>query len=86
MRWHTDDLHKSDGGIVEWILNLVFFLNLLAVLGFTLLLIMRGLGRRGPRPLYENAETDPLGLARLRLAMGEITEQEFEAIREQLQA
>lgn len=84
MRWHTDDLHRSGSGIAEAILNLVFFLNLLAVLGSTLILVMRGLGRH--RSPYMSAETDPLELARLRLAVGEITEQEFEAIRERLQA
>ncbi|MFP3896231.1 MAG: SHOCT domain-containing protein [Anaerolineales bacterium] len=86
MRWYTDDLYKGSDGIASAILNLVFFLNVLTLLGLTLMLVMRGLGRGGNRPLYENAESDPLELARLRLAMGEITEQDFEAIRERLQA
>ncbi len=85
MRWHIDDLYKSDGGIAEAILDLVFFLNLLAVLGLTLLLVLRGLGRGQRRSPYISGETDPLKLARLRLAVGEITEEEFEAIRERLQ-
>lgn len=85
MRWHTDDLYKSGGGIVEAILNLVFFLNLLSLLGLTLILVIQGLDRGGDRSPYVSAETDPLELARLRLATGEITEQEFEGIREGLQ-
>ncbi len=84
--WHTDDLYKSDDGMAPAILNLVFFLNLLTVLGLTLILVMRGLSKRGNRSLYGKADADPLELARLRLAMGEITGQEFEAIRERLQA
>lgn len=84
MRWHTDDLYESGGGIAEAILNLVFFLNLLSLLGLTLILVIQGLDRGGDRSPYMSAETDPLELARLRLATGEITEQEFEGIREGL--
>lgn len=86
MRWHTDNLYQDGGGIVESILNLIFFLNLLSLLGLTLILVMRGLGRGGAKSLYRSADIDPLELARMRLAMGEITEQEFETIRERLQA
>ena len=85
MRWNNSDWYGNKTGIIESILNLVFFLNLLALLGLTLILVMRGLGRGGSRSPYAGTETDPLALAKLRLAAGEITEEEFEEIHERLQ-
>jgi uncharacterized membrane protein len=87
MRWHADDLYKS-GGVVESILKLVFFLNLLALLGLTLIWVIRGLskGQGETEPPFAADEADPLEIAGLRLAVGEITEEEFEEIRARLQS
>jgi uncharacterized membrane protein len=87
MRWHGDDPYKS-GGIVESILKLVFFLNLLALLGLTLIWVIRGLSKsKGETETsFATDEADPLKIAGLRLAVGEITEKEFAEIRARLQS
>lgn len=77
------------GGLMPWggtwgglILNLVFFVGVLAVLGVGTIWLVRRLGRR---PLDPAAGVDPLGITRRRLAAGEITVAEFEDMRDRLQ-
>lgn len=77
------------GGWMGWegtwgglILNLVFFVGVLAVLGVGTVWLVRQLGRRPPAPA---AAVDPFEIARRRLATGEITVAEFEEIRDRLQ-
>lgn len=69
-------------GTVGLVLNLVFFVGMLAVLGVGTIWLVRRLGRK---PLAPAAEVDPLEVARRRLAAGEITVAEFEEIRDRLQ-
>lgn len=71
----------SMGGI-GMILNLVFFVGVLAVLGLGTV----WLGRQIRRPAASRAGSDPLEIARRRLAAGEITIAEFEEIRDRLQS
>ena len=77
------------GGWMPWggtwgglVLNLVFFVGVLAVLGVGTVWLVRLLGRR---PTGSEAGVDPLEIARRRLAAGEITIAEFEEIRDRLQ-
>jgi len=69
-------------GTVGLILNLVFFVGLLAVLGVGTVWLVRQIRRQ---PLGPVDRPDPLDIARRRLAAGEITAAEFEEIRERLQ-
>jgi uncharacterized membrane protein len=69
----------TGGGLI---LNLVFFVGMLAVLGVGTVWLVRQLGRR---PLAPAAGVDSLEIARRRLAAGEITAAEFEEIRDRLQ-
>ena len=80
------------GGLMPWggtwgglILNLVFFVGVLAVLGVGTIWMVRRLGRRPLDPVPGEG-TDPLEIARRRLAAGEITVAEFEEIRDRLQS
>ena len=68
-------------GTLGLILNLVFFVGMLAVLGVGTIWLVRRLGRR---PLAPAAGVDPLEIARRRLAAGEITIAKFEEIRNRL--
>ena len=68
------------GGLI---LNLVFFVGMLAVLGLGTGWLVRRLGRR---PLAPATGTDPLDIAQRRLAAGEITVAEFEEIQNRLQS
>jgi len=69
-------------GILGLILNLVFFVGLLAVVGLGTTWLLRQLGRQ---PGASGAGVEPLELARRRLAAGEITTAQFEDIRDRLQ-
>ena len=69
-------------GVLGLVLNVVFFVGLLAVLGLGAVWLVRQLSRR---PVASDAEGDPLEIARRRLAAGEITVAEFEEIRDRLQ-
>jgi uncharacterized membrane protein len=68
-------------GVVGLILNLVFYVGLLAVLGLGTTWLVRQLSRQ---PVAAKAGTDPLEIARRRLAAGDITVGEFEEIRSRL--
>jgi len=70
-------------GLVGLILNGVLVLGLLAILGGGTVWLVRRLGRGGPVP---EARTDPLEIARRRLAAGEITLAEFEEIKDRLRS
>ena len=72
----------GSAGIVGLILNLVFFVGVLVVLGLGAAWLVRQLRRR---PLTPEAGVIPLEIARRRLAVGEITIAEFEEIRDRLQ-
>lgn len=72
----------SGMGSVSLILNLVFFVGMLALLGLGTAWLVRQL--RQPTTL--RAGNDPLEIARRRLAAGEITIAEFEEIRDRLQS
>ncbi|MBU0702420.1 MAG: SHOCT domain-containing protein [Chloroflexi bacterium] len=71
------------GGWVGLILNLVFFVSLLAALGLGTAWLVRQFNRR---PTVPKTGGDPLEIARRRLAAGEITTPEFEEIRDRLQS
>ena len=68
-------------GIVGLILGLVFFVGLLAVLGFGVAWVVR---RQGSQSVG-GATKNPLEIARRRLATGAIDVAEFEEIRDRLQ-
>jgi uncharacterized membrane protein len=70
-------------GTVGLILNVVFFVGLLAVLGLGTVWLVRQLSRRSAAP---QAGVDPIEIARRRLAAGEITTAEFGEIRDRLQS
>jgi len=70
-------------GTIGLILNALFFVGLLAVLGIGSVWVIRRLGHGSADP---TAGTDPLEIARRRLAAGEITLAEFEEIRNRLQS
>jgi len=70
-------------GLIGLILNLVLFVGVLAVLGGGTVWLVRRLSRGAPAP---KAGTDPLEIARRRLAAGEITLAEFEEIRDRLRS
>jgi uncharacterized membrane protein len=69
-------------GSVGLILNLVFFVGVLALLGLGTTWLVRQIRR----PTASRAGDDPLEIARRRLAAGEITIAEFEEIRGRLQS
>jgi uncharacterized membrane protein len=69
-------------GTVGLILNVVFFVGMLALLGLGTAWLVR---QFGPRPVSPQAGVDPLEIARRRLAAGEITVAEFEQISDRLQ-
>jgi len=69
-------------GTIGLILNVVFFVGVLAVLGLGTAWLVRQLSRR---PAASGARVDPIEIARRRLAAGEITVPEFEEIRDRLQ-
>ena len=68
-------------GTVGMILNLVFFVGMLVVLGLGTAWLVRQLTRR---PTVPEARGEPLEIARQRLAAGEITVAEFEEIQDRL--
>lgn len=70
------------GGWIGLILNVALFAGVLALLGLAVTWFARQFRRATP------AETapDPLGIARRRLAAGEITVPEFEEIRNRLRS
>jgi uncharacterized membrane protein len=70
-------------GTIGLVLNLVFFVGMLAVVGVGTVWLVRQFGRR---PAARQAELDPLEIARRRLAAGEITVAEFEEISDRLQS
>lgn len=69
-------------GSVGLILNLVFFVGVLALLGLGTAWLVRQLRQ----PTASRTGGDPLEIARRRLAAGEITITEFEEIRDQLRS
>ena len=69
-------------GILGLVLNLFFFLGLLALLGLGIAWLVRQVGRWPAAP----GGPDPLEIARRRLAAGEITLAEFEEIRNRLRS
>jgi uncharacterized membrane protein len=69
-------------GLIGLILNVVLFAGVLAVLGGGTVWLARQLSRGASDP---KRGADPLGVARRRLAAGEITVAEFEEIRSRLQ-
>jgi uncharacterized membrane protein len=75
----------ANTGIVGLILNLVFVVAILAVLGLTIAWLVRQVNRRSTSTVTAS-DSDPLEIARRRLASGEITIAEFEAIRDRLQS
>lgn len=68
-------------GTLGVILNLVFSVGVLVVLGLGTAWLARQLGRR---PMAPEAGVAPLEIARRRLAAGEITIAEFEEIQNRL--
>jgi len=71
----------SGPGIAGFILNLMFLLSTLIVLGLGIIWLIRLVGRR---PTLVYGKEDTLEIARRRLAAGEITIAEFEEIRNHL--
>ncbi|MFQ6101669.1 MAG: SHOCT domain-containing protein [Anaerolineae bacterium] len=69
-------------GTVGLILNLVFFVGVLAVLGVGTVWLVRQIRGRPPAPA---GRVDPLEIARRRLAAGEISLDQFEEIRSRIQ-
>ena len=69
-------------GTIGLVLNLIFFVGLLIVLGLGIAWLARQMGRRAAGP----GGPDPLEIARRRLAAGEITLAEFEEIRDRLRS
>lgn len=69
-------------GTVGLILNLIFFVGLLAILGLGTAWLVRQVARKPAGP----GGPDPLEIARRRLAAGEITLAEFEEIRDRLRS
>ena len=69
-------------GGVGPILSLVFFAGVLALLGLGTVWLVRQIRQ----PTASRAGSDPLDIARRRLAAGEITIAEFEEIRDRLQS
>ena len=76
--WNSLGWGGTWGGLI---LNAVFFAGMLVVLGLGTVWLVRRLGRGPLAPLA----SDPLEIARRRLAAGEITAAEFEEIRERIQ-
>jgi uncharacterized membrane protein len=70
-------------GTVRLILNVVFFVGVLALLGLGTIWLVRQMRLRSPAPA---AGLDPLEIARRRLAAGEITIAQFQEIRDRLQS
>lgn len=70
-------------GIISLILNLLLFAGVLATLGIATVRLVQYLSPHGPR---RGPETDPLEIARRRVASGEIAVAEFEEIRDRLQS
>jgi uncharacterized membrane protein len=69
-------------GMVGLILSVVSFAGMFALLGLGALWVVRQFGRPGT---LSTATEDSLGIARRRLAAGEITIDQFEEIRHRLQ-
>ena len=76
MGWYCSGFGGSWAGLL---LNVAFFVGALSLLGLGIAWLVRRLGHR---PLVQAVETDPLDIARRRLAVGEITVAEFEEIRD----
>jgi uncharacterized membrane protein len=72
-------------GVVAVVLGLLLFFGLLILLGLVIVWVVRQSRREGPGTGPSVAEEDPLEMARRRLATGEITVEEFEAIRDRLE-
>jgi uncharacterized membrane protein len=82
--WNSPGLGSwGNMGIVGPIFNLVFFVGVLAVLGLGTVWLIRQVGRR---PADSSKGTDPLDIARQRLAAGEISVNEFDEIQGRLQS
>lgn len=69
-------------GTVGFILNLIFFVGLLAILGLGIAWLVQQVARKPAG----SGGPDPLEIARRRLAAGEITLAEFEEIRDRLRS
>ena len=72
-------------GLVGPLVGLVLFAGVLAVMGFGAVLVLRQLGRERAGSSVPHPDSEPLEIARRRLAAGEITTEEFEEIRDRLQ-
>jgi uncharacterized membrane protein len=72
-------------GTIGMIVNAVFLIGGLALLGLVIAWLVRQVNRR-PASAVPMASGDPLEIARRRLASGEITIAEFEEIRDRLQS
>ena len=72
-------------GVVAVVLGLLLFFGLLILLGLVIVWVVRQSRREGTGTGPSVAEEDPLEMARRRLATGEITVEEFEAIRDRLE-
>jgi uncharacterized membrane protein len=73
--------HWGGMGTTGWILGLVLTVGLLAILGLAIAWLLRQFRWQ---PALAAVRSDPLETARRRLAVGEITVAQFEAMRERL--